>query len=127
MTQKEMNEYHRLVKERDGFDVTPSIKGYVKGILMPVVLDQKKVAHKLKIYSELALMKYCSRERLPTYLQFVKVVKANYEVENGYVYYISFDAKDPSAGYGCISTFQAKVWDAISKIEVQLVRPKAYA
>ncbi|KAH7851018.1 hypothetical protein Vadar_006124 [Vaccinium darrowii] len=98
MTQKEMNEYHRLVKERDGFDVMPSIKGYGKGILMPVVLDQKKVAHKLKIFSELALMEYCSRERLRTDLQFVKVVKANYEVENGYVYYITFDAKDPSAG-----------------------------
>lgn len=57
-------------------------------------------------------------------LEFVKVVKANRQGVAGFLYFITFDVKDPDDIDGCTMEFQAKVWDGISETTIKLCRPK---
>lgn len=57
-------------------------------------------------------------------LEFVKVVKANGVPVSGFMYYITFDVKDHDAVDGRTKEFQARVWHGISKITLELCRPK---
>ncbi|KAG5531924.1 hypothetical protein RHGRI_026508 [Rhododendron griersonianum] len=57
-------------------------------------------------------------------LEFVKVVKANRQGVASFLYFITFDVKDPDDIDGCTMEFQAEVWDGISKTTIELCRPK---
>jgi len=70
-------------------------------------------------------MKYNEKEGSD--LELVKVVKANVKVVDGFLYYITFEAKDASSGDGRTSTFQAEVYRGVEDIIVNLVRPKLNA
>jgi len=122
-SEKEILEYWRQLEESDGFDVMHFPKTFFGfGAILPI-LDLREYADKLKSLSELALAQY-NEEKQGSKLKFVKIVKANTAACAGHLYYITFDAKDASAGDGCTSTYQAEVWDGLFKPVVKLIRPK---
>ncbi|KAE9450821.1 hypothetical protein C3L33_17279, partial [Rhododendron williamsianum] len=123
MTDKEHEEYERQIKESDGFDVMHFPRSFGFGKIVPLfsfALDE--VVEDLKSYSQLALKQYNKIENRK--LEFVKVVKGNRQGVAGFLYFITFDVKDPDDIDGCTMEFQAEVWDGISKTTIVLCRPK---
>ncbi|KAI8538655.1 hypothetical protein RHMOL_Rhmol09G0121600 [Rhododendron molle] len=123
MTDKEHEEYERQIKESDGFDVMHFPRSFGFGKIVPLfsfALDE--VVEDLKSYSQLALKQYNKIENRN--LELVKVVKANRQGVAGFLYFITFDVKDPDDIDGRTMEFQAKVWDGISETTIELCRPK---
>ncbi|KAH7852464.1 hypothetical protein Vadar_025064 [Vaccinium darrowii] len=122
--------YRRKIEESGGFDLldVDPCPNCCRGRFALVIQPVHHSVHPpdlIRIYSELALMKYNETE--DSDLELVKVVKANVKVVDGFIYYITFDAKDASSGDGRTSTFQAEVYHGVKEIRVNLVRPKVNA
>jgi cystatin-related protein len=121
ITQEELDEGLRKKNESDGFNVMHFPRSFACGQICPI-LNMERDGQDLKSHSQLALQQY--NEQKKTNLEFVKVVKANWEGVAGIKYYITFDVKVPDAVDGRTMEFQASVWDGISKTTINFCRPK---
>ncbi|KAK2972179.1 hypothetical protein RJ640_030724 [Escallonia rubra] len=123
--------YLKQVKASEGFDIddfAPIIAQVAYDITIPMgpmeTWEDKEVEMVFG-NAKKAIAKF--NDENGTNYEFVDVVKANYDIVAGYIFYITFLAK---AADGGIETFQAKVYDGIpgdgeSAFEIYFCRIKA--
>ncbi|XP_059624659.1 uncharacterized protein LOC132267521 [Cornus florida] len=97
MTKKEYLEYYKAVGISDGFDVPEFPQTFALGIIIPflrpgVEFTDHRSFKQLNRCLNLAVDNY--NRRYDANYEFVKVVKANSMTVGGFIYYITFEAKD---------------------------------
>ncbi|XP_059662958.1 uncharacterized protein LOC132308763 [Cornus florida] len=116
-------QYRKQAEDSNGFDVDnyPLLRSYL-GLISPISWpnESEGLPKLIKKLSKKAIRQY-NRDYKVNY-DFVKVQKANQQVAAGFIYYITFEAKDANDGGSKI--FQAEVFDGIKKTEVVSCRPK---
>ncbi|XP_059663625.1 multicystatin-like [Cornus florida] len=116
-------QYRKQVADSNGFEVDkyPLLSSYL-GLISPIswVNESEGLPKRIEKLSKKAIRQY-DRDYKVNY-DFVKVQKANQSLVAGFIYYITFEAKDANDGGSKI--FQAEVFDGIEKTEVVSCRPK---
>ncbi|CAH9085716.1 unnamed protein product [Cuscuta epithymum] len=112
--------YNRLLSETDGFGaITVIPKAVINGI-WPIKLIGKHQSN-LEKYTNLAIQKYNSEN--DTSLEFEGIARANLGMGSGYIYYITFRARDTVSGV--VNAYEAKAFHSYvseSKHELLFVR-----
>ncbi|CAH9085715.1 unnamed protein product [Cuscuta epithymum] len=102
---KKAKKYNKVLSETDGFGVITVIpKGVINGI-WPIKLKGTHQS-RLEKYTDMAIQKYNSEN--DTSLEFVGIVRANLGMGSGYIYYITFRARDTVSGV--VNAYEAKAF-----------------
>ncbi|XP_059656641.1 uncharacterized protein LOC132303418 isoform X2 [Cornus florida] len=112
MTKKEYLEYYKAVGISDGFDVPEFPQTFALGIIIPFLrpgVEFTRITDHLNSLTDDANY------------EFVKVVKANSMPVVGFMYYITFEAKDKDKDDNPVETFEAKVYLGITDTDMDVL------
>ncbi|XP_050213710.1 uncharacterized protein LOC126665062 isoform X2 [Mercurialis annua] len=118
MKEEKYEKYFKQVSASGGFDVDSlcSDSSLVDEI-RPLLRVGGEPDEDLKVMTDFAIEQQNKQEG--TNLQLVKIVKANFGLVSGGMYYITIEAKD---GEENINTYQAQVYDGFKHRELELFR-----
>ncbi|KAB1221509.1 hypothetical protein CJ030_MR2G027148 [Morella rubra] len=124
MTDEEELFYSSHVLKSDGFDVPAMPDVFSCGMIQPCDVTDEMERIEIGRFAQIAIDEYNRRfEKTKGKLEFVKVLKVMCVVVAGFIFYITFDAKDLADG-GTIKTYQSEVFRGIVETSVLSFRLK---